>query len=139
MENVLKSKIAIAIVLALCLVLSAGTTAQTGSHGSVVNATFTSNVVDGSPVDFREQFSNTAPVVYFYGELLDLGGQTVEHRWSLEGKVMQEVPIQVTRSRQPTWSQMAMKPDWTGNWTVEVVNANGEVIGMKNFAFNPPL
>lgn len=135
----MKFRFVSALVLALCVVLSAGAAAQTGNRGSVANATFTSKVVDGSPVDFREQFTNTAPAVYFYGELLDMSGQTVQHRWSLEGKVMQVVPIAVTRARQPAWSQMAMKPDWTGNWTVEVVNAKGEVVGMKNFAYNPPL
>jgi hypothetical protein len=125
---------------ALTLVLTSVTgvaSAQNPGAGSIANATFTSAIADGAPVDFREAFLATTPVVYFYAELLDLAGQTVKHRWSREGKPLQEVPIAVTRARQPAWSSLAMQPDWTGNWTVEVIDARGEVIGRKNFAYNP--
>mgnify|MGYP003382360757 CR=1 FL=1 len=127
-----------AAVLALFAAMH-GPVAHAQGQGSVANATFTANVVDGAPVDFRQQFTNTAPVVYYFGELLDLAGQTVIMRWSLEGKPMQETSVVVTRARQPSWSMMKMQPKWTGNWTVEVLNGKGQVIGRQNFAFNPPL
>jgi hypothetical protein len=129
-------------IFAMLLVLLAGMSgpiAHAQIQGSVANATFTANVVDGAPVDFRQQFANTAPVVYYYGELLDLTGQTVKMRWRLEGKPMQETLVTVTRARQPSWSMMKMQPQWTGNWTVEVLNSKGQVIDSRNFAFNPPL
>lgn len=128
----------ILMVLALVTALS-GPLAFAQSQGSVTNSTFTANIADGAPVDFRQQFSNTAPVVYYYGELLDLAGQTVKMRWSLEGKPMQETLIEVKSARQPSWSMMKMQPQWTGNWMVEVVNGKGQVINRQNFAFNPPL
>jgi Protein of unknown function (DUF2914) len=112
--------------------------AQSAGGGSIANAAFTSAIVDGAPVDFRQAFLTNTGVVYFYAELLDLQGQTVKHRWSLEGKPMQEVPVVVTRARQPSWSSLAMQPEWTGDWTVEVINVRGEVIGRSNFAYNPP-
>lgn len=127
-----------AVLLALFAGMS-GPIAHAQAQGSVANATFTANVVDGAPVDFRQQFTNTAPVVYYYGELLDLAGQTVRMRWSLEGKPMQETSVAVTRARQPSWSMMKMQPQWTGNWTVEVLNGKGQVVDRQNFAFNPPL
>lgn len=124
-----------AIMLAICAMLPfVPATAQDVKAGSVINATFTSNVAEGAPVDFREAFFTDTPVVYYYSELLDLEGQTVKHRWSLEGKVMQEVPIQVTRARQPAWSKSTMQPQWTGNWTVEVLNGKGQVIDMRTTA-----
>ena len=63
----------------------------------------------------------------------------VELVWSLEGKRMQDVPVVVTRARQPAWTMMKMQPQWTGNWTVEVLNGKGQVIGQRNFAYNPPM
>jgi hypothetical protein len=111
--------------------------AQSPGGGSIVNATFTSAIADGAPVDFRQSFLTNTRVVYFYAELLDLQGQTVKHRWRLEGKPMQEVPIAVTRAREPSWSSLAMQPEWTGDWTVEVIDGRGQVIGRGNFAYNP--
>jgi len=128
--------------LMLCAVLQAqpaGAQDATRNPGSVANAPFTSQIADGAPTDFREAFDTTTRIVYYYAELLDLHGQTVTHRWKREGKVMQEVPIRVRRQRQPAWSKSVMQPEWTGAWTVEVVNGRGEVIEVDNFAYNAPL
>lgn len=107
--------------------------------GSVATATFTSQVADGAPVDYRETFENTTRVVFYYTEVLNLHGQTIKHRWKLDGKVMQEVPIAVRREREAVWSKSDMQPEWTGAWTVEVVNGRGEVIQVDSFAYDPPL
>jgi hypothetical protein len=129
----------VAAAIGLCAMLHAPPATAQGTRGSVMNATFTSNVTDGAPTDFRQEFDTDTPAVYYYTEVLDLHGQTVIHRWKLEGKVMQEVPIAIKRSRQPVWSKSVMQPGWTGNWTVEVVNERGEVIEMDNFSYSPPM
>ncbi len=120
---------------------AAPATAQNASRnaGSVSSGTFTSNVVNGVPDDYRQAFDTSTRNIYYVSEVLDLQGQKVIHRWKLEGKVMQEVPISVERARQSVWSKSVMQPDWTGDWTVEVVNGRGKVIKIDNFAYNPPL
>ncbi len=75
--------------------------------------------------------------MFFYSELFGLEGQTVRQRWSLEGKPMQGVAIEVTRVRQAAWSKSMMQPERTGNWTVEVADKAGKVLGRSNFAYNP--
>ncbi|MEJ2173978.1 MAG: DUF2914 domain-containing protein [bacterium] len=132
--------------LLLIIMLCAGIQAMpalaqnaTGNPGSVENATFTSNVTDGAPVDYRDAFDTTTRVIYYYAEVLDLHGQTIKHRWKRDGKLMLEVPIPVQRQRQAVWSKSEMQPQWTGAWTVEVVNGRGEVIEVDNFAYNAPL
>jgi hypothetical protein len=119
------------------LAISLQLPAAHAADGSVANATFTSGVTDGAPIDYRQEFFNNTPVVYYYSELLDLGGQTIHYRWTLEGKLMHEVPMHVTHARQAAWSWVEMQPDWTGNWTVEVVDARGDVLDRSNFAYNP--
>ena len=126
------------IALAVAAALS-GPVAFAQGGGEVINATFTSNVVDGQPVDFRQEFINSTPVVYYYGEVVGLTGQTVKLRWSLEGKSKQEASVKVTSVKQPVWSKMKMQEEWTGDWTVEVVNGQGQVIDQENFSFSPPL
>jgi hypothetical protein len=128
-----------AVAIGLCALVHALPAAAQGTGGSVANATLTSGIDDGAPVDFRQAFDTNTPAVYYYTEILGLHGQTVTHRWKLEGKVMQEVPIAVKRSRQAVWSKSAMQPDWTGSWTVEVVTERGEVIETDNFAYSPPM
>ena len=125
------------VSLALALAISLPLTTRRSRRGSVNDATFTSGVGGGAPMDYGQGFLNSTPVVFFYSELLDLKGQTVRHRWSLEGKVMQEVPIEVTRPRQAAWSKSVMQPDWTGDWTVEVIDKGGKVLNRSNFAYNP--
>ena len=107
--------------------------------GAVTNSTFTSGIADGAPVDYRQQFNTDTAVVYYYTEVVGLGGQKVTHRWKLEGKVTKEVVLPLKGSRQGVWSMHKMQPDRTGNWMVEVVNPRGEVIKRENFAYSPPL
>jgi hypothetical protein len=135
----------VALLIGFCALLQGaplgaqGPAAGAVDPGSVLNATFTSNVSEGSPVDYRQQFDTTTPAVYYYTEVVGLPGQKVVHRWKLEGKVMQQVEIAIKTARDAVWSKMAMAPDWTGNWTVEVVDARGQVIEVDNFAYTPPL
>jgi len=126
---------------ALLLLVPAAAQSPAGStdRGAVESATFTSGMADGAPVDFRQEFDANTPVVYYYTEVVGLHGQTVTHRWKLEGKLMQEVRLPVRSSRQKLWSTNVMQPEWIGNWTVEVVNEGGEVIKRESFAYNPPL
>jgi hypothetical protein len=135
--NAMKTRIFLSLLVLLAAL--GGTAALAQARGTVANATFTADVVDGAPVDFRQQFSNTAPAVYYYAEFVDLAGQSVSLRWSLEGRPMQETSIDVKSPRQAAWSMMKMQPQWTGNWLIEVIGADGARLDERNFAFNPPL
>ena len=139
-EHVMKTRISLSLLgVMAALAVSGYPAALAQSRGAVANATFTADVVDGAPVDFRQQFSNTAPAVYYYAELVDLAGRTLKVRWSLEGQAMQESSIEVKSARQPAWSMIRMQPQWTGNWLVEVIDSDGARLDERNFAFNPPL
>lgn len=127
-----------ATMLVLLATLTSGPNLAS-DRGGVENATFTSQLVGQAPVDFRQEFSNTTPVVYYYCEVLGLPGQTVTHRWRHEGKVLQEIQIPIKSERQATWSKMDMPPELTGVWNVDVVNGRGEVIETDMFTYDAPL
>lgn len=95
--------------LSLALAISFPLTTA-AADGSVSISTFTSGVNNGEPIDYRQEFFNDTPAVFFYSELLGLNGQTIRHRRSLEGKAMQDVAIEVTQPRQAAWSKSVMQP-----------------------------
>jgi len=139
-----RAKFRLACAIGICgLLLLSPAAAQRGSGtndpGAVENATFTTGIESGAPIAFRQEFDANTAVVYFYTEVVGLAGHTVTHRWKREGKVMREVAFPVKGARQAIWSKSQMQPEWTGDWTVEVVNERGKVISVQSFAYNPPL
>jgi hypothetical protein len=128
------------LTMPLHIVAAQTSSAQpTDDAGQVENATFTSDVVDGAPTDYTDEFSNQTSKVYYYTDLLGLKGQTAVHRWKHEGKVIQEVKIAVDKERMPAWSMNEMQPELTGAWSVEVVDGGGKVIHMDSFSYESPL
>ena len=134
-----RRKFGLACAIGVCAFLLLSPAAAQQGPGAVENATFTSGIDNGAPIDFRQEFDANTTVIYFYTEVVGLPGQTVTHRWKREGKVIREVAFPVKGSRQAVWSKSQMKPEWTGDWTVEVVNEHGEVIGEQSFSYSPPL
>jgi hypothetical protein len=107
--------------------------------GSVSQATVTTTIEDGQPVDFETEIPNSVGTVYFYALLNDLQGQTVKLRWKYQGKPMQEVPLRVDTTRYTAVSDMKMQPEWTGEWTVEVLDGSGKVLSTTLFNYLAPL
>lgn len=121
------------LITGLCALLlgvpaqAADTTADE-MNGSVARAQFTSNVSEREPVDRLGSVPNTTETVYFFTELRDFSGQTVTHRWLHDGEVVAEVPFSVGGPRWRVWSSKNLMPEWTGTWTVEVVDGLGQVV-----------
>jgi hypothetical protein len=108
------------------------------ASGSVTSKTFTTSIVDGKPADDQKAFENTVNKIYFYTVLEGLKGQTVTHRWKYSGRVISNADIAVTDDPFSTWSSNGMESNWTGFWTVEVLDNNSKVIGVDTFEYNHP-
>lgn len=105
------------------------------STGTVFRAAFTSGIDNREPRDKLEKMSNDQNQLYFFTELRDMSGQTAKHRWEHDGKVMAEVEFNVKGPRWRVWSSKSFNPGWTGDWKVSVINAAGDVISEKSFAY----
>ncbi|TDY01534.1 DUF2914 family protein [Thiohalophilus thiocyanatoxydans] len=105
------------------------------SSGSVMRSAFTTRIEDREPVDDVEQLDNEIREVYYFTELRDMEGQTARHRWEYEGEVMAEVEFNVNGPRWRVWSRKRIMSDWTGEWTVSVINAADEVIASDSFSY----
>jgi hypothetical protein len=110
--------------------------AATAFAGEVARAQFTSGVDAREPVDeLTEASAASTTKVYFFTELRDLEGQTVTHRWIHGGNTLAEVSFTPGSARWRVWSSKELLPEWTGTWTVAVVDAGGNVLMEKSFEY----
>jgi hypothetical protein len=104
----------------------------------VALAQFTTAIENREPIDQVAFVSNEVEKVFFYTDLRGLEGQTISHRWLYNGTVMAHVPFEVRGPRWRVWSSKKLIPDLIGDWTVEIVTAEGEVIAAETFTYTAP-
>lgn len=113
------------------------TTVQT-QEARVALAQFTTAIENREPIDHVTFVANDVEKVFFYTDLRDLEGQTISHRWLYNGTVMSHVPFEVRGPRWRVWSSKKLIPDLIGDWTVEIVTEEGEVIAAETFTYTAP-
>ena len=86
----------------------------------------------GTGVENREllgeatQFDTSVTKLYCLTKIQASATPTaVKHVWSVDGKVVNEIPLDVKGSPWRTWS---VKTVWAGHWTVEVQDEAGTVL-----------
>lgn len=105
------------------------------AEGEVARSIITTEVVDREPVNDLEMVPNTEDTVLFFTELRNMEGQTVKHVWMRGDEQMAEVSFEVGGPRWRIWSSKNMMPEWSGSWTVQVVNGVGGVLAEKTFTY----
>ncbi|MFO7593317.1 MAG: DUF2914 domain-containing protein [Pseudomonadota bacterium] len=105
------------------------------AQGDVARTIITTEVVDREPVNELDIVPTSNETVLFFTELRNMEGQTVLHRWMLGGESMAEVSFNVGGPRWRVWSSKQMLSEWTGLWTVQVVDATGQVVAEKSFTY----
>lgn len=116
----------------LCLLMAGTVVAD--DHG-VDRAQFTTAIEDREPKDAVTELSTDRDRVIFFTEYRDMEGSTLTHRWLHDGEEMASVSSDVGGPRWRTWSSKRLMADWTGSWTVEIVNEEGEVIDSRSFEY----
>lgn len=115
---------------------AAGDTAtSTATQGHVARAAFASAVENREPIDNLKEVAGTDKV-YYFTELRDMSGQTVTHRWEHNGKVMAEIPFNVSGDRWRVFSSKNILPEWDGEWKASVVDSKGEILSVNTFKFS---
>ncbi|ALP52435.1 hypothetical protein Tel_04345 [Candidatus Tenderia electrophaga] len=103
--------------------------------GSVARSTFTQAVVNREPKEPINELSNAQRHIYYFTELKGMAGQTATHRWIYDGQTMAEVKFDVGAPRWRVWSSKTLMPEWTGTWTVSVLNELGQEIYSESFEY----
>lgn len=104
-------------------------------NGGVARAQFTTAIEDREPVDQFHRIDTSHDAATFFTELRGLEGRTVTHRWMHDGGIHAEVEFDVGGPRWRVWSSKDLLPEWTGAWTVEVVDDTGTLHGRWTFVY----
>ncbi len=104
--------------------------------GTVSRALFTIGIDNREPVIMVASISaDSYNSISFFTELNGMTGETVTHQWMFEDKVMFEKSFEVGGDRWRVWTSKTLLSDWTGTWTVKVLNEDGSVLERKTFGY----
>ena len=106
------------------------------SAGEVSRAMFTIGVQDREPVLSVDSINSTAyQSISFFTELNDLSGHNVTHQWTFNDQVMFEKTFEIKGPRWRVWTSKTLAPDWTGAWTVNVLDDDRSVLSTRTFEY----
>ena len=104
--------------------------------GTVSRALFTIGIDNREPVIMVDSISSDSYTsISFFTELNGMSGKTVTHQWIFDGRVMFEKSFEVNGDRWRIWTSKTLIPDWSGIWTVKVLNEDGLVLERKTFEY----
>ena len=104
--------------------------------GTVSRAMFTIGIDNREPVIMVDSISaDSYNSISFFTELNGMTGKTVTHQWMFDDRVMFEKSFEVGGDRWRIWTSKTLLPDWTGTWTVKVLNEDGSILERKTFEY----
>ncbi len=104
---------------------------------TVALAVFTTAIRKRYPANDVEVVNDPHQAVSFFNELHAMAGKRITHRWLHEGTVVFEANFDVMAQRWRIWSTHLLPADQSGEWTVEVVDEDGNVLEKQNLIFQP--
>ena len=102
----------------------------------VSRAVLTTDVVDREPVNVLKNDVKLAQIsnsLSFFSELRNMQGQTVRHQWYYQGQQLASIELAVSSPRFRTYSTKNIMPAQLGDWRVEVIDADGNLLAQKEF------
>ena len=108
---------------------------QAADNGvQVTRVVVATDVQDREPVGEAGSFPASVGTVYFYTVFEgDFPPSSFEHVWARDGEEVARVEVNARGPRWRTWSAKQIPADWTGAWTVTVVDAQGNELESVEF------
>ena len=104
--------------------------------GEVTRAIFTIGIDNREPVSQVDSISSISYTeISFFTELTDLQGHTITHQWTYNDKIMFEKSFEVNGARWRVWTSKTFLPEWSGTWTVNVLDTDRSVIDSQSFEY----
>lgn len=92
------------------------------------------SIEDRMPQLTASSFSADIERVYCFTKLKKSGENSkVIHVWYYKDKEMARVELAVRAATWRTWSSKKILPSWTGEWRVDVLSPEGNVLSSKSF------
>jgi hypothetical protein len=131
MKRLSQCAVVVLFVFGVFLTSPPSSTAAAESQVSVDSIVFARSVESKEPVGAAKEFEASVTQVFCWTKLsAKTPPAAVKHVWYKAGRMLLEVPLTLNYSAGRYWSVKNVSP---GDWTVEVVGANGEVFGSGSF------
>jgi hypothetical protein len=83
-------------------------------------------VVDRAPVGSGEMIAKENEMVFCFTRVVGAEGETqITHNWYYKGALKASVVLNVRSPNWRTWSSKSLKPEWVGEWMVEILSEDG--------------
>lgn len=106
----------------------------------ISRAVLTTGISEREPIDvLKESIEQTQfqEKLFFFTEVRKLKGQTISHLWFHQDQLMAEISLTISADRYRTYSSKNIMPSQTGQWRVEAVTEQGELLAQKTFRIIP--
>jgi len=101
----------------------------------VAQAMICGDVVNRMPVDSKSVFPAGTRQVFCFTRIDGAEEETeIIHNWYYNGNLMGSVVLPVRTNYWRTWSSKSLRPEWTGEWMVEVLSEDGTAL--ESIAFS---
>ena len=104
-------------------------------HQNISKAGFATEIIEREPFNIVGELDNSLSKIYFFTNIRNLEGTSISHRWIYNNKVMADVVFDIKGPRWRVWSSKNLWHTWTGNWIVEVLTSENEVLYQKEFNY----
>ncbi|MGD9008421.1 MAG: DUF2914 domain-containing protein [Desulfobacteraceae bacterium] len=92
----------------------------------IEDAVVSQDVVDRAPVGSGEVMAKESERVYCFTRVVGAEGETkITHNWYYKGALKASVVLDVRSPNWRTWSTKTLKPEWVGEWMVEILSEDG--------------
>lgn len=118
---------------------SASTRESLPTGDKVARATFTTAISRLEPSENLDGVLSSArglTRLYFFTELRGLQGQRIRHRWIINGQRIADIPINVGSERYRASSNLRLTENRKGNWEVQVLDAQGNVLHASRLEYH---
>jgi hypothetical protein len=121
------------LVVSVCFAVLAATVFAQGPV-TITEAVICKDIQDREPVDAHDVFSSDVGKLHCFTRTSAVGKTTIQHVWYLEGEKRAEVSLTIGAS--PSWrtsSSKIIRPIDTGNWKVNILGPDGEILKTASF------
>jgi hypothetical protein len=113
----------------VCLLMVLWGMTAFGAGLKIEEGVITTQIVERSPADAVQTYPATIGKLYCFIHVTGAEEDTsITQVWYLGDKEMARVSLPVRSSDWRTWSSKTILPQWSGDWRVEVLDAEGNLL-----------
>ncbi len=102
----------------------------------IAEAVISQSVENREPVSvLSEQVPKYVRSVSFFTVIDNANGEVIYHRWRTDNEILATIELPIKSDHYRTWSSKQMASAWQGQWYVEVLDSNQNVIYRTQFKY----